>query len=94
MKDQALLFTVEEFEKAARFFMSPEEARLWASHAHDPVPDPKAIDQPSLISSDLLDLLAMVSESCAERVEKIWQVTPEEAKARREAIAREYGLAP
>ena len=94
VEDQALLFTLEEFEQAARFIMPPEEARERASHAHHPVPDPAARKQPSYISSDMLDLLAMVSDSCAKRVAKIWGVTPEEAEARRAAIAREYGLAP
>ena len=92
--DQALLFTCEEFEQAWRFICPPEEAPERASHAHDPNPDPKARSQPSYISSDLLDLLALVSDSCAERVEKIWEVTPEDARARRATIAREYGLAP
>jgi hypothetical protein len=92
--DQALQFTCDEFEQAWRFICPPEEALERASHAHDPNPDPKARNQPSYISSDLLDLLALVSDSCAERVEKIWEVTPGDAKARRAAIAREYGLAP
>ena len=92
VKDEALLFTPEEFEKAMSFITTPEAAREWARHAHAPFPFDEGKDQSTRISPDLLDLLSMVSESCAARVEMIWQVTPEEAKARRESIARELGL--
>jgi hypothetical protein len=94
VEDQAALFTCEEFERAWAFVFSPEEARERASHSHDPNPDPEARNQPSYISLDLLDLLALVSDSCAERVEKICQMTPEQGKARRAQTAREYGLTP
>ena len=94
VNDPSLLFTIEEFEKAARFFMSAEDAREWASHCHASPPPDVDRSQKGAISSDLLNVLALVSDSCAARVEKIWGVTPEEGIARRSAIARDYGIVP
>ena len=91
--DEASLFTLEEFEKAALFIMPPDQAREWASTAHEPNPNPEARKQKSTISPDLLDVLSIVSESCAASVEMIWQLAPKDAKARRDEIAQRYGLA-
>jgi hypothetical protein len=92
IRDEPRLFTIEEWEQAALLLrMPPDEAREWASHAHD-YPQTALPHEFHHIPTDMLDVFTLVSESCADRVAMIWQVSPEEAAARRAAIRREYGL--
>jgi hypothetical protein len=89
--DEAKLFTIAEFEKAFSLIMPIEEAREYASKAHDTVVI-DGLEREWKLAADVLELLAMVSDDCAARVERIWGVTPDEGRMRRERIAKEIGL--
>ena len=91
-------FTEEEYIAAFSLILPPDQAREegigWSSF-----PDPKGFEDatsadlaaspfssPRSYDGDLLDLLSLVSDSCAERAWKLMGVSPEEGQVRRAAF--------
>lgn len=91
-------FTDDEFIAAFSFIMPPERAREEAAAWND-FPDPKGFEDatyaeieasgwhgPRSYDGDLLDLLSLVSESCAERAWKLLGISREEGELRRDGF--------
>jgi hypothetical protein len=85
--DETRLFTEEEYAKAMSFITDNNEARRYAHRLVQPDEEPRAWS----LSPDLLDLLSLVSDDCAARVAVVLKLSPEDAKARREGVARQLG---
>ncbi len=89
-EDEFTLFTEEEFAAAYRLVTNPGEARELARM--DCMPrDPDDEGPQWLLSPDVLDLLSLVSDDCAERVRVILGLTPEAAHERRLRVAEDLG---
>jgi len=85
--DEVRLFTEEEYRRAYAFILPDNEARALARQLLSPdANDPK--DAEWQISSDLLDLLSLVSEDCASRVAEMLRLSPEAAAERRLSFVR------
>lgn len=85
--DEVDLFTETELTQALEFIMGVHEARAAAIElctSRDPQDD----GPPYLLSPDLLDLLSLVSSSCAERVRAILKLSDNDARERREEVRR------
>jgi hypothetical protein len=93
-------FTDEEWIAAFSFIMPAEQARR-EGPAWNAVPDLHGFEDarpeelaaadakgPRSYDGDLLDLLSLVSDSCADRAWKLLGVTPEEGELRRAAFRR------
>jgi len=88
--DENTFFSEDEFAVAYARITDPEEARSLAKlHAAPRDPDD---DGPTWeLAPDVLDLLSLVSDDCAERVRVILRLTPEEARERRSQAALRFG---
>jgi hypothetical protein len=93
------VFSDEEMIAAFEIILPPEEAReeglafnsLPDLHFEDPTPEEFARVQglgPRSYNHDFLDLLSLVSDSCAERAWRLMGVSAEEGERRREAFRR------
>lgn len=93
-------FTDAEFIAAFSIILPPDEARAEAL-AWNAFPDPKALEgttsdelrdsefrSPRSYDGDLLDLLSLVSDSCAERAWRLLGITSAEGKHRRAEFRR------
>ncbi len=93
-------FTDEEFIAAFAIILPPDEARA-EGIAWNEFPDPKGFEDatpeelrasvvkgPRSYDGDLLDLLSLVSDSCAERAWHLLGVSPEEGERRRAEFRR------
>lgn len=93
-------FTDEEFVAAFSIIMPPDEARE-EGLAWNAFPDPKAHEgttpaelmdsefrSPRSYDGDLLDLLSLVSDSCAERAWRLLGISSEEGERRRAEFRR------
>ena len=100
------VFSDEEFIAAFSFVLPAEEAEV-EGIAFNSAPDlhdfasatpgelaAAGASSPRSYDGDILDLLSLVSESCAERAWKLLGVSPAEGRARRAAFRRELGLGP
>jgi hypothetical protein len=94
------VFTDEEFIAAMSLILPPDRARE-EGLAFNAMPDLHGFETatgaelaaapangPRSYDGDLLDLLALVSDSCAERAWKLMDVSPEEGAERRAAMRR------
>lgn len=97
------VFTDEEFIAAFELILPPREARAEAL-AHNSAPDLHDFESatpgelaaapaagPRSYDGDMLDLLSLVSQSCAERAWRLMGVSPQEGAERREAFRRRIG---
>ena len=91
------VFSDEEMIAAFEIILPPEQARdeglafnsLPDLHFEDPTPEEFARVQglgPRSYNHDFLDLLSLVSDSCAERAWRLMGVSLEEGERRREAF--------
>lgn len=93
-------FTDEEWIAAFAIILPPEQARA-EGLAWNSLPDPKGFEDatpdelraagvsgPRSYDGDLLDLLSLVSDSCAERAWHLLGIPREEGERRREAFRR------
>ena len=94
------VFTDDEFVAAMSLILPPDRARE-EGLAFNSLPDLHGFETatgaelaaapangPRVYDGDLLDLLSLVSDSCAERAWKLMGVSPEEGAERREAMRR------
>lgn len=94
------VFTDEEFVAAMAFVLPPDRARE-EGLAFNAMPDLHGFETatgaelaaapangPRIYDGDLLDLLSLVSDSCAGRAWKLMKVSPNEGAERREAMRR------
>ncbi|MBB4637483.1 hypothetical protein [Longimicrobium terrae] len=94
------VFTDEEFVAAMAFILPPDRARE-EGLAFNAMPDLHGFETatgaelaaapangPRVYDGDLLDLLSLVSDSCAERAWQLMKVSPDEGAERRETIRR------
>jgi len=78
-------FTRAEFVAAFRQVVSTEEAERWTYELLAPRPEaPSEFD--THLSDDVLDLLSLVSDGCAERVRAIMNLNDKDAAARRDRL--------
>lgn len=92
------IFTEDEYISAFSIILPPEEARAegltWSAF-----PDPQGFEDatpeelresewtgPRSYDGDLLDLLSLVSDSCAERAWRLLGISSDEGEARRAAF--------
>ena len=92
------VFTDEEFVAAFSLILPPDRAReeglafnsMPDVHGWETVtPDELAaagVNGPRSYDGDLLDLLSLVSESCAQRAWRLMSISPEEGARRRDAM--------
>lgn len=93
-------FTDEEFVAAFSIILPPDEARE-EGLAWNAFPDPKGFDDATpeelrasefkstrSYDGDLLDLLSLVSDSCAERAWRLLGISQEEGERRHDAFRR------
>jgi hypothetical protein len=93
-------FTDDEWIAVFAIVLPPEQARA-EGLAWNSLPDPKGFEDatpaelhaagvsgPRSYDGDLLDLLSLVSESCAERAWHLLGISREEGERRREAFRR------
>lgn len=93
-------FTDEEWIAAFAFILPPEQARE-EGLAWNSVPDPKGFENaspedlvaagvngPRSYDGDLLDLLSLVSESCAERAWSLMGISRSQGQRRRAEFRR------
>lgn len=93
-------FSDDEFIAALSFILPPAKAREMGL-AFNSVPDLTGFDGatseelaaapvngPRSYDGDILDLLAMVSDSCAERAWRLLEITPAEGERRRAEFRR------
>lgn len=93
-------FSDEEFIAAFSIIMPPDEART-EGPAWNAFPDPKGfedvtqeelraseIKSPRSYDGDLLDLLSLVSDSCAERAWRLMDISHDEGERRRAEFRR------
>jgi hypothetical protein len=80
--DEAAQFTKDEFLRAFLLITTPEEASLLASELSEPRADDDA-GPPWRLAPDVLDLLSLVSEECARRVQHILELSEQDAEVRR-----------
>ena len=85
MTDEAALFTEEEFFLAFSLVEDEKEARGSAAEMITPGETTHA-GQMWVLAPDVLDLLSLVSEDCALRVQKILGIDDDLAAARRAAF--------
>lgn len=91
-------FSDDEVVAALSIIMPPHEARE-EGLAWNAFPDPKGFEDataeelrasewksPRSYDGDMLDLLSLVSDSCAERAWRLLGVSPEEGRRRRDAF--------
>jgi len=91
-------FTDEEFIAAFSIIMPPDQARE-EGLAWNGFPDPKGFESatpeelraseyksPRSYDGDLLDLLSLVSDSCAQRAWRLMRISREEGERRREVF--------
>ncbi len=81
-RDESEYFTLQEFEAAFRHIASANDAKRQARE----MIAGRALDDngpPWQLAPDILDLLSLVSDSCAERVREILNISVEEARERR-----------
>lgn len=83
--DEHSFFTQDEFTAAYELITNPREAKQLALMSCADR-EPEDHGGPWALSPDVLDLLSLVSEDCAERVRTLLGLTPEEAHARREEV--------
>lgn len=84
--DEASLFSEDEFAKAYSRIVDPTEARRLAREMS--APRPAGDTGPAWqLAPDMLDLLSLVSDDCAERVRAILGLSPEDAASRRASFA-------
>lgn len=94
------VFTDDEMIRAFSLILPPERAREWGI-SFNSLPDLAGFgdataedleaaggSSPRSYDGDILDLLSLVSESCAERAWLLLGVSPEEGARRRESIRR------
>lgn len=93
------VFTDDEMIAAFAIILPPDEAREEGLafnsfpdlHFDDPTPEELArapAAGPRSYDGDLLDLVSLVSDSCAERAWRLMGVSPDEGERRREAFRR------
>jgi len=93
-------FTDDEVIAAFSIILPPDEARE-EGLAWNAFPDPKGFEDatpeelrasewtsPRSYDGDLLDLLSLVSESCAERAWRLLGISPEEGRRRKDDFRR------
>lgn len=98
-------FSDEEWIAAFAIILPPEQARA-EGLAWNAIPDPKGFEDatpaelsaagvrgPRSYDGDLLDLLSLVSDSCAERAWRLMGVSSEEGARRREDFRRRIDYA-
>jgi hypothetical protein len=91
MPDEMKLFSVDELTAALKHVMPVSAARREALGLIGNVEG----GIPQQLSDDMLDLLSLVSDSCAERVRLVLRLSESDAFARREAFRRKLsGWAP
>jgi hypothetical protein len=90
--DETSLFSEEEYRAAYRLIMREEEAELEARAICTRYPHDAEDNREWQISSDLLDLLSLVSNESAGKVARILALPPDEARKRRERFATRLGL--
>ncbi|MBB4636167.1 hypothetical protein [Longimicrobium terrae] len=92
------VFSDEEWIAAFSLILPPDRARE-EGLGFNPMPDLTGFETatgaelaaapacgPRSYSGDLLDLLSLVSDSCAERAWRLMKISPEEGAVRRDAI--------
>lgn len=84
--DEGSLFTEQEYIAAFQLIATIEEARESARSLRIER-DPSDEGPPWLLAPDVLDLLSLVSDDCAERVARILGLESEEARERRARVA-------
>src|SRR5690242_10757060 len=87
--DEPLRFNEEEFVQAFRLIETSTMAATLAREMSAPR-DPEDVGGAWLLSPDVLDLLSLVSASCAQRVQAILHLTDEEAAKRRDAARARF----
>lgn len=83
--DEGLLFTEQEYITAFQLIMTDDEARESAVNLRIER-DPSDAGPPWLLAPNVLDLLSLVSNDCAERVARILALSPGEALERRARV--------
>lgn len=83
-------FTRADFVTAFSLVCPREEAERWTDEllAPPPAPDPHPAGYDTHLSDDVLDLLSLVSEDCARRVQAILKLSDKDAEARRARVRR------
>ena len=87
--DEASLFTVDEFVRAFERIAAPHQSRRLARETAQPK-DPGDYGPQWQLSPDVLDLLSLVSDDCAERVRQILGLSPDAARERRASAAARF----
>ena len=87
--DEPLRFSEEEYVQAYRLIETPAMAATLAREMSAPR-DPEDAGSAWQLSPDVLDLLSLVSASCAQRVQAILHLTDEEAARRRDAARARF----
>jgi hypothetical protein len=90
--DEIPLFSEEEYRAAYRLIMGEEEAARQARTMCNRDPGEPEDHREWQLSSDLLDLLSLVSDDCAKRVERILKLNPGTARERRVRFAKTLGF--
>ena len=86
--DDRTHFSRDDFIAAFALVCSLDEAERWTDELlRQPPPDNPAGYETHL-SDDVLDLLSLVSDQCARRVQAILRISDEEAAARRARLRR------
>lgn len=92
---EAVKFTDEEWIAAFSLILPPDRAReeglAWSAPDRDE--GEGETRSPWSYDGDLLDLLSLVSDSCAERAWRLLGVTREEGERRREAMRQKVAEA-
>ena len=92
MCDERRVFSRAEVLAALSLVASSDDADALAAELLQAPPSPLSDTSTHYVhlSDDLLDLLSLASEDCAERVRIILQLTPQQARQRREAARTRF----
>ena len=89
--DDRQLFGRDEVVAAYSLIVPREKAEAWADELLKPVPDGHAAHHTHL-GDDVLGLLSLVSDDCAERVRRAYGISKMDAAIRREEVRHKFRL--
>lgn len=92
--DESRFFSREEFVAAHALVMPRAEAEQFVHETFLSPPTPEKSGRYTYLGDDTLDLLSLVSQSCASRVRDLRNETEEQALKRRQRFMQRTGLHP
>jgi hypothetical protein len=90
--DESRFFSREEYVNAHALIMSRRDAEQFVEEFFFHPPPAEAAGRYTYLGDDTMNLLSLLSESCAERVRQFRNETPQQANERIQEFAKRTGL--